>query len=118
MSAALILPMSGRHFTVANSGDTNHMFPDKSAFISYRLVTNLQVQMGNNSFLPILGCGLAIISLNSQRILVRNALHVPGLVIPLYSLPAHFAQPGCSFIGASGVGILVYFPIFVFPPTP
>jgi hypothetical protein len=113
MSAALILPTSGRHFTVANSGATNHMFPDKSAFISYRLVTNLQVQMGNNSFLPVLGRGLAIISLNGQRILVRNALHVPGLVVPLYSLHAHFAQPGCGFIGASGVSILVYFPTFV-----
>jgi hypothetical protein len=85
MSAALILPMPGRHFTMADSGATDHMFPDKSAFISYRLVTNLQVQMGNNSFLPVLGCGSEIISLNGQHILVRNALHVPGLVVPLYS---------------------------------
>ena len=99
--------MSSRHFTVANSGATNHMFPDKSAFISYRLVTNLQVRMGNNSFLPVLGHGLAVISLNGQRILVRNALHMPSLVVPLYSLRAHFAQPGCGFIGGSGVGILV-----------
>jgi hypothetical protein len=38
---------------------------------------------------------------------------VPSLVVPLYSLRSHFAQPGCGFIGASGVGILVYFPIFV-----
>jgi hypothetical protein len=39
------------------------MFPDKSAFISYKLVANLQVCMGNNSFLPVLGRGSAIISL-------------------------------------------------------
>jgi hypothetical protein len=114
MPAASFLPTSGRRFTVADSDATNHMFPDKSAFISYRLVTNLQVQMGNNSFLPVLGRGLAIISLNGQRILVRNALHVPGLVVPLYSLHAHFAQLGCGFIGAFGVRILVYFPTFVF----
>jgi hypothetical protein len=113
MSAALIFPTLGHHFAVTNSGATNHMFPDKSAFISYRLVTNLQVQMGNNSFLPVLGRGLAIISLNGQCILVRNALHVPRLVVPLYSLHAHFAQPGCHFISASGVGILVYFLTFV-----
>lgn len=69
--------------------------------------------MGNNSFLPVLGRGSAIISLNGQRILVRNALHVPGLVVPLYSLRAHCLQPGCGFIGAEGVGILVYFPSFV-----
>jgi hypothetical protein len=113
MSAASILPMLGHCFTVADSGATNHMFPDKSAFISYRLVTNLQVRMGNNSFLPVLGRGLVIISLNGQRILVRNTLHMPGLVVPLYTLRAHFVQPSCSFIGASSVGILVYFPTFV-----
>jgi hypothetical protein len=98
---------------VANSGATNHMFPDKSAFISYKLVINFCVRMGNNSYLPVLGCTLAIISLNGQRILVQNALHVPGLVVPLYSLCAHFTQPGCGFIGTSGVGILIYFPTFV-----
>jgi hypothetical protein len=113
MLAASILPTSGCRFTVADSGATNHMFPDKLAFISYRLVRNLQVCMGNSSFLPVLGRGLAIISLNGQQVLVRNALHVPGLAVPLYSLRAHCVQPGCGFIGASGVGILVYFPTFV-----
>jgi hypothetical protein len=113
MSAASILPKSGHCFTVADSGATNHMFSDKSAFISYKLVRNLQVRMGNNLFLLVLGLGLAIISLNGQWVLVRNTLHMPGLVVPLYSLRAHCVQPGCSFFGASGVGILVYFPIFV-----
>jgi hypothetical protein len=91
----------------------DHMFPDKSAFISYKLVTNLQVQMLNNSFLPVLGRGSAVISLNGQQILVWNALHVPGLAVPLYSLCAHCTQCGCGLIGASEVGILVYFPTFV-----
>jgi hypothetical protein len=40
-------------------------------------------------------------------------LHVPGLVVPLYSLRAHIKQRGCGFIGTSDVGILVYFPTFV-----
>jgi hypothetical protein len=113
MLAASIFPTLGHRFTIANSGATNHMFPDKSTFISYRLITNLQVWMGSKSFLPVLGRGLAVISLNGQRILVRNTLHVPSIVVPLYSLRAHFAQPGCSFIGAFGVGILVYFPTFI-----
>jgi hypothetical protein len=103
----------GRCFTVTDFGATNHMFPDKSTFISYKLVTNVQVCMGNNFFLLVLGRGLAIISLNGQQILVRNMLHVLGLVVPLYSLRAHCTQPGCNFIGVSGVGILVYFPTFV-----
>jgi hypothetical protein len=66
--------------------------------------------MGNNSYLPILDQGSVIISLNGQRILVWNALHVLGLVVPLYSHRAHFT---CGFIGASGVGILVWFPTFI-----
>ena len=113
MLATSILPKLGCHITVTHSGATIHKFPDKSAFISYKLVGNLQVCMGNKSFLPVLGCGLAIIFLSGQQVLVRNALHMPGLVIPLYSLHAHCVQPGCSFIGASGVSILVYFPTFI-----
>ena len=113
MAARSIMPGRGSKFTVADSGATDHMFPDKGAFISYKAVTNLQVRMGNNSYLPVLGRGSAVISLNGQRILVRNVLHVPGLVVPLYSLRAHCTQRGCGFIGASDVGILVYFPTFV-----
>ncbi len=113
MSAASMLPTLGSRFTVADSGAADHMFPDKLAFISYKLISNLQVCMGNNSFLPVLGRGTAIILLNGQQVLVRNALHVPGLVVPLYSLRPHCLQRGCGFIGASGVGILVYFPSFV-----
>ncbi len=98
MSAALILPMLGLYLTMADSGATDHMFPDKSAFISYRLVTNLQVRMGNNSFLPVLGRGLAIISLNGQHILVRNALHVPGLVIPSTAYVATLRNPAVTLL--------------------
>jgi hypothetical protein len=64
MSTASILPTLGSRFTVADSGATDHIFPDKLAFISYKLVSNLQVCMGNNSFLPVLGCCTAIILLN------------------------------------------------------
>ncbi len=90
MSKASIHTGSSHQFTVADSGATDHIFPNKSAFISYKLMVNLQVRMGNNSYLPVLGQGSAVISLNGQCILVRNALHVLGLVVPLYSLCAHF----------------------------
>jgi hypothetical protein len=113
MSRASIAPGPGRRFAVANSGATDHMFPDKAAFISYKAIRNLQVRMGNNSFLPVLGCSTAIISLNDQRALVRNALHVPGLAVPLYSLRSHFKQRNCGFMATSEAGIMVYFPTFV-----
>ena len=89
------------------------MFPDTSAFISYKTTSNLKVRMGNNTYLPVLARGSAIISLNGQRVLVRHALHVPGLAVPLYSLRAHFKQRGCGFIGSNDAGMLVYFPSFV-----
>jgi hypothetical protein len=113
MSRVSISPGPGRHLAVANLGATDHMFPNKEAFISYKSIQNLQVRMGNNSFLPVIGRGTAILSLNDQRVLVRNALNVPGLTVPLYSLRAHFKQQGCGFIGTSEAEILVYFPSFV-----
>ncbi len=97
-------------FVVADAGAKDHMFPDKPAFISYKAVSNLQVCMGNNAFIPILRTGTAIITLNGKRILVRNALHVPGLVIPLYSLCAHLTQHGYGFIEANEYWMLVFFP--------
>ena len=113
LSTSSISPDSYRRLAVADSGATDHMFPDKSAFISYKSTSHLKVRMGNNSHLPVLARGSAIISLNGQRVLVRNALHVPGLAMPLYSLRAHFQQPGCGFLGTNDVGMLVYFPSFV-----
>jgi hypothetical protein len=99
------------HFLVADTGATDHMFPDKLAFISHKSFPNLQVRMGNNSFLPVLGRG-TVISLNGQPILVHNALHVAGLAVPLYSLCAHHKQHGCGFLGIYDAGMLVYFPQF------
>ena len=89
------------------------MLPDKSAFISYRPGTHRHVRMGNNSFAPILGSGLAVISVNGRLILHRDCLHVPALRNPLYSLRAHQCQVGCGFIGMHGLGIYVFFPSFI-----
>ena len=84
---------------VADTGATDHMVPDHGAFISYKSVQGLRVRMGNNSFTPVLGRGTAIISLNGQRLLIRNVLHVPGL--RLLSVTASqwggFAMPSSSW---------------------
>jgi hypothetical protein len=113
ISHASIIGLPSKRFAVADTGATNHMLPEKAAFISYKLVSNLQVRMGNNSFLPVLGPGTAVISLNGQHVLIRNALQVPGLVMPLYSLQAHLTQCGCAFYGTYAAGMLVCFPTFV-----
>jgi len=87
-------------FVVADTGATDHMVPDCGAFISYKSIHGLCVRMGNNSFAPVLGRGTAIISLNGQRLLIKNVLHVPGLRVPLHSLRAHLCQSGCRFLGS------------------
>ena len=97
-------------FVVADTGATDHMVPDRGAFISYKSIHGLRVRMGNNSFAPVLGRGTGIISLNGQRLLIRNVLHVPGLRAPLHSLWAHLRQSGCGFLGSYDTGMHVYFP--------
>ncbi len=113
MTKDSISPGLDCRFLVADTGATDHMFPDKLAFISYKSIPNLQVWMGNNFFLPVLGHGTPIISLNGQCILVRNVLHVPGLAVLLCSLRTHLKQHGCGFLGTFEAGMLIYFTQFV-----
>ncbi len=40
--------LPSKRFAMADTGATNHMLLKKAAFISYKLVSNLQVRMGNN----------------------------------------------------------------------
>ena len=53
-----------RQLTIADTGATNHMFPDRSAFISYHKSSHVRVCLGNNTYTPVLGTGTAIVSLN------------------------------------------------------
>ncbi len=68
---------------VADTGATNHMLLDRLAFISYKLVQNLHVCMGNNSYAPTLGQGTAIISLNSLGV-IRVQAGTKKLVLVLF----------------------------------
>jgi hypothetical protein len=95
---------------VADTGATDHMLLDRSAFNSHKLVRNLHMHMGKNSYAMVLGQGMAIISLNSQLLLFRGVLHIPALWVTRYSLCAHIRQPGCGFIGSYKMGLCVYFP--------
>ena len=105
--------MLKKRFTVADTDATDHMFPERSAFISYHRSAKSWVRLGNNSFAPILGKGTIIIFLDGKVVMIRNALHVPGLHAPLYSLRAHAKQPGCGFIDDDDLGeVFVYFPTF------
>jgi hypothetical protein len=69
--------------------------------------------MGNISFTPILGHGSTIISLNRKLILIWHCPHVPDLRNPLYSLRAYQCQHGCGYIGMYGLGMYVFFLLFI-----
>jgi len=88
------------------------MFPDYTTFISYRHLHNKVVTLGDGSPLPILGMGTAKFSINKHVILIRNALHVPGLLAPLYSLCQHCLMPGCGFFSHYDCGAFLLVPSF------
>lgn len=96
----------------ADSGATRHMFPDYSTFVSYHKCYNKTVQLGDSTELPIYGYGTAKFSLNGRIIVVRNALHVPGLTDPLYSLRQHRFMSGCGFFSHYDSGAFLLFPTF------
>eukprot|EP00956_Cyclotella_meneghiniana_P017958 scaffold29652_cov22-Cyclotella_meneghiniana.AAC.1 len=99
-------------YCCADSGATRHMFPDYNTFVSYHPCHNITVQLGDSTELPILGYGTAKFSLNGHVILVRNALHVPDLTDPLYSLRQHRFMQGCGVFSHHDSGAFLLFPDF------
>ena len=59
-----------QQLTIADTGATDHMFPDRLVFISYHHSTHIRVQLGNSTYTPVLCTGTAIVSLNGKRVLV------------------------------------------------
>lgn len=60
-----------------------------------------------------MGRGKARFMLNGKIIEVRDALHVPDLRAPLYSLRRHRHMDGCGYYYSQfGVGSFILFPTF------
>ena len=98
----------------ADSGATDYMFPDKEAFLSYHpCPPGRYCDLAGDQSVPILGVGTAVVRLNGKVILVRNALHIPALRNPLYSLRRHRQMPGCGVFSWSGEGSFLVFPHFI-----
>eukprot|EP00804_Cyclotella_cryptica_P026709 CCRYP_007942-RA/>CCRYP_007942-RA protein AED:0.35 eAED:0.34 QI:0/0/0/0.66/0.5/0.33/3/0/1904 len=105
-------PVSTTTQAIADSGATDNMFPDYSAFLNYHRQTNQFVTLGDNTKLPILGVGSAKVKLNGKVVLLRNCLHVPHLRNPLYSLRQHRRMPGCGTCSDFEHGAFILFPRF------
>jgi hypothetical protein len=98
VSHSLIGIKSSKRFAIANTGATDHMLPDKPALSHTRPFSIFKF-----GWAIALGHWSAIVSLNGQCILVPNALHVPSLVVPLYSLRAHLISPSMA---AASMGLM------------
>lgn len=95
------------------------MFPDYSAFISYRkCAPNRVCDLGDDTSVPIVGEGTAVVRLNGKVILVRNALHIPALRQVLYSVRRHRHVPGCGVFSWYDEGSYLVFPQFCPPWSP
>jgi len=100
---------------VADSGATNPMVPWKELFISYKPCAKASyVLLANNARAPCLGRGTIRIQLGGKTVIITNALHVPNLRCPLYSIRCHSRIKGCAF-HADNQGVLLVFPTFTLP---
>ena len=97
---------------VADSGATDDMFPDYDTFSSYKRLVGKFVTLGDDTRLPILGIGTAIYRLNGRVMKTRNALHVPDLRNPLFSVRLHRRRFGCGAYSSYKVGSFILFPEF------
>lgn len=111
-SSASIPPPSSVLMAIADSGATHHMWPEYSAFTSYRPLTNESVTLADDTQAPVAGIGSVKILFDGKVIDMRDVLHVPSLRLPLYSLRVHRKMKGCGFIG-DNARFHVYFPGFV-----
>ncbi len=90
VSQSLIGIKSSKCFAVADTGATDHMLPAKSAFISYKAIFNLQVWMGNNSFIPVLGHESAVVPQWSAHPSLQHPPQTQSCGAPLQPLhPSH-----------------------------
>ena len=89
------------------------MFPDYFTFKTYQRLSNIYATLVDTTRLPIEGIGTAIYTLNGRTILTRNALHIPSLRGPLYSLCKHRQIPDCGVYSSYKYGSYLFFPDFI-----
>ena len=81
----------------ADSGSSEYRLPDYSTFKTYHRLSNRCATLGDTTRLPIKVIGTVVYILNGRTILTRNALRIPALQGPLYSLRKNRQRPGCGF---------------------
>ena len=96
-----------------DSGASHDLFPYFSTFKAYHLLYNFYATLGDTTRLPIEGICTVVYTLNGSTILTRNALHIPALRGPLYSLCKHCQRPGCGVYSSYKDGSYLFLPEFI-----
>lgn len=102
---------------IVDSGTTDHLWHDYSAFTSYQPLHNNHVTLADNSTTPTMWISSLKVSLSGQDVGICDALDVPSLQMLLYSLYAHHCMPGCGFLGDNGT-FHVYLLMLMITSTP
>ena len=97
----------------ADSVASENMFPDYSTFKTYYRLSNIYATLGYTTRLPVEGIGTSAYTLNGRTILTRNALRIPALRGPIYSLRKHRQIPGCGFYSSYKDVSYLFFPDFI-----
>ena len=97
----------------ADSGASDEMFPYYSTFKTYHRLTNRYATLGDTTKLPIEGIVTAAYTINVHIILTHNALNIPALRGPLYSLRKHRQRPGCGIYSSYKDGSYLLFPYLI-----
>jgi len=96
-----------------DSGAIDDMFPDYTCFASYTKLSNKFALLGDDHLVPIQGYGTNIYCLNGKVVKTRNALHVPALQGPLFSLRRHHQRLGYGLFTSQDLGSFILFPSFI-----
>ena len=97
----------------ADSGSSEDMLPNYYTFNTYHCLSNHYATLGDTTRLSIEVIGTSVYTLNRRTILSRNALHIPSLRGPIYSLRKHRQRPGYGFYTSYKDGSYLFFPDFI-----
>ena len=97
----------------AESRASEYMFPDYSTFKTYGRLYNNYATLGDLTKITIEEIGTLVYTLNIRTILTRNALHIPALHGPLYSLCKHRQIPGCGVYSSYKDFSYLFLPDFI-----
>ena len=104
---------------IIDSGATQHMTPHREAFLTYELISNRKVYLGDNGMVDAIGMGCIVVEVDvrgqSRSIRIQDVLHVPKLHANLLSvsklvsqdLKVQFNNKGCVLRAPNGEMIVM-----------